>query len=180
MTIGCLGWGSLVWDPRDLPLRGEWFLDGPLIPIEFSRQSQDGRITLVIDTRAKLVRSLWAILSVDDLDAAISSLARREGITNNLREKIGRWAGTDDENVVTRAIGTWAQRAGLDAVVWTALSPKFNGQPKRPSKTRLLKYLRDLPSEKQRRAETYIRKAPRQIDTDFRRAIELRLGWTRY
>ncbi|MEO8433932.1 MAG: hypothetical protein ABI596_03490 [Pyrinomonadaceae bacterium] len=180
MRIGCLGWGSLVWDPRDLPLRGVWFLDGPLIPIEFSHQSQDGRITLVIDPRAKHVRALWVILSVDDLDAAISSLARREGISNNLEARIGRWTGFDDGDVVTRAIGTWAQQAGLDAVVWTALSPSFDGNSKRPSKTKLLKYLSDLPPEKRSRAETYIRKAPRQIDTDYRRAIELRLGWTPY
>jgi hypothetical protein len=50
MNIAILGWGSLVWDQRVLPTESEWNSEGPRLPIEFSRVSQDGRLTLVIDS----------------------------------------------------------------------------------------------------------------------------------
>ena len=44
MKIAILGWGSLVWDSRQLPHSGEWHTGGPVLPIEFSRVSKDGRL----------------------------------------------------------------------------------------------------------------------------------------
>jgi nitroreductase len=48
LRIACLGWGSLIWKPENLPIIGEWKNDGPMLPIEFSRESGGQRITLVI------------------------------------------------------------------------------------------------------------------------------------
>ncbi len=74
MIIACLGWGSLIWDTRTLPVRRQWFMDGPFAPVEFTRQSSDGRITLVIDRNAHPVRLLWAQMATTDLAHARESL----------------------------------------------------------------------------------------------------------
>jgi hypothetical protein len=68
---------------------------------------------------------------------------------------------------------------GLDAVVWTALPPKFKGKDDVvPSVVDVVQHLSDLPAEKRRNAEAYVRRTPLQIDTAYRRQIEFKLGWT--
>ena len=34
--IACLGWGSLIWDPRALPIHRQWHMDGPLLSPDYS------------------------------------------------------------------------------------------------------------------------------------------------
>ena len=55
MKIAILGWGSLVSEPRGLPIAGDWQTDGPTVWIEFSRISKSGEragcLTLVMDER---------------------------------------------------------------------------------------------------------------------------------
>jgi len=79
MKIACLGWGSLIWNPGSLLIRREWFNDGPLLPIEYSRISNDGRLTLVITENVKPIRTLWALMATEDLAEAKKSLKEREG-----------------------------------------------------------------------------------------------------
>ncbi len=180
MRIACVAWGSLVWDPRDLLIRRPWFNDGPLLPIEFCRQSSDGRITLVITPGHPCVRTLWALFSVDDLDGAVESLRSREGIpAKNSDLHIGRWANNKPQNQIEVEIASWARKKRIDAVVWTALPPKFDGKDDvTPCAEEIVAYLKRLPFEKKRHAEQYVRKAPIQIDTDYRRKIQDDIGWT--
>jgi hypothetical protein len=92
VLIGCLGWGSLAWDPRTLPVQREWFTDGPFAPIEFTRQSADGRVTLVIDRNAAPLQLLWAKMTVANISHARESLRDREGITaKQWSSLIGSW-----------------------------------------------------------------------------------------
>lgn len=184
MIIGCLGWGSLVWKPEGLPIRRYWFTDGPFLPIEFARQSQDDRITLVIVTEARfpLVRSLWAMMSLTDIDQAREALREREGLLKkNIDEHIGVWRTnqTKPRNEIHSRIDLWAKQIGLNAVIWTNLPPKFQSKNGRiPTREEVVSHLSQLKGSKRDNAEQYIRLAPRQIDTDYRQFIEARLNWS--
>jgi hypothetical protein len=97
--IACLGWGSLVWDPRELPVQGKWFEDGPLLPIEFARQSEDGRLTLVlVPEYESRVRSLWALFSVGTVAEEQEALRQRESIPEKNKVKhVAAWSAGEQE-----------------------------------------------------------------------------------
>ncbi len=179
MKIACLGWGSLVWDPRALPIRREWFKDGPFAPVEFTRQSSDGRITLVIDPSTSPVRVLWAQMFPTDLLSAKQAVRDRERIRGeDWSSRIGSWQRGEAAPPNIPDLPIWAEAHGLDAVVWTALGPKFQGQDVSPSADQVIEYLRGLMGTQRENAKRYIECTPRQIDTEYRRRIEAALGWS--
>ena len=181
MRIACLGWGSLVWDPRDLPVRGPWHADGPLLPIEFARESDDGRLTLVLVPGRPLVRSCWALMQSDSTEDARSALGLREGVpAEHQGRDIGLWTSdSHPEGEIAREIDRWARGLGLDAAVWTALPFGMRNQRGTvPSIEATLGYLRGLENPAAKNAELYIRLAPHSVDTDVRRAVAAEFGWT--
>lgn len=180
MAIVCLGWGSLIWWPRELPVQGGWRNDGPRLPVEFARQSSDGRMTLVLVPGAELVSCLWALLDVHNLDEAREALRRREGIpAGNAERDIAHWTdGVGERNENVARIGEWAREHNVTCVVWTNLAPKFRGEGKVPTVEEVVTYLQSLSGKERQDAERYIRMSPRQVTTRYRRVIEERLGWT--
>lgn len=181
MKIACLGWGSLIWRPEKLLVRNKWFEDGPIIPIEFTRESSDKRITLVITDNAKPIRVLWALMSTDNLQTAIESLQQRKGIADKNRNTLIGRVKVDDKPTeeIKKIILDWLKVNNLDAAIWTDLKPKFKNKDKTPSIKEVLGHLTDLGYQAKKHAEEYIRKTPKQIDTDYRREIEMKLGWTK-
>lgn len=175
-TIACLGWGSLVWDSRELPIQRNWFDDGPMIHVEFTRQSKDGRITLVLTPTERPVRSLWAVMDTADTTIAREALQRREGCNNV--SAIGSWQSGESCPELILGLHDWAQARGIDAVIWTALPPKFGVNGACPTDNEVIQYLSKLSGAARDTAERYIRYAPRQIDTAYRRCIEAALHWT--
>lgn len=180
MKIACLGWGSLVWRPESLKIQRQWFNDGPLLPIEFTRQSRDGRLTLVINKGSKLVRVLWGLMDTSDIDEAKKSLQDREGIKKeNIDKHIGAIKVNDvTEDSVLVEIRDWAKALKLDAVIWTALEFKFDNKEIAPTADQAVNYLKGLEIQKKGHAEEYIRRTPKQIDTDYRQRFEKEFNWT--
>ncbi|MEQ9606085.1 MAG: hypothetical protein RLN99_00295 [Kiloniellaceae bacterium] len=177
--IAVLGWGSLVWNPRELPIQREWFKDGPLVEVEFVRQSKDNRITLVLMKGTPPVRSLWAIMDCIDLKEAKEALRQREG---SKAEDIHAWSNGEKAPEAIHDIEMWAGSRSIEAVVWTGLPPKFKG-PDRANETvpkvdEVLTHLGGLLGAERDNAERYLRNTPQQIDTPYRRKIEAALGWT--
>jgi hypothetical protein len=182
MNIACLGWGSLVWDPRDLPIQRRWYGDGPLAPVEFTRQSNDGRVTLVLDEEAEPIRLLWALMTLLHVDKAKEALKEREGITaKDWEPLIGSWCMGDQTLKIIPSLPMWAQAHGIDAAIWTALGPQYTKQgettKERPPVEWVLNYLQELTGPPRDVAEQYVCRTPRQIDTVYRRRVEAALGW---
>jgi hypothetical protein len=140
MRIAVLGWGSLVWDPRELHLAGGWQEGGPVLPIEFSRISDNGRLTLVIDEKHGVdVPTRYALSSLSDLDLTITDLQEREGAPN--RDRIGFADLLHDRNcerarvkhpIACERIRAWAEENHFDAAVWTALESNFCDKTEEP------------------------------------------------
>ena len=173
IRIACLGWGSLVWDSRELNIpKDKWSEDGPTLPIEFSRYSSDGRVTLIIDIQAQPVVVLWVELNSHELSSAIESLAAREGTSlANIHYAQIEEVQTDS---IKMQVATWMKSKGLDAAIWTGLSYKGNI---RPTIDQVLTHLKTLDTPSKKRAEEYVKRAPEQIITKYRRRIEDELGW---
>ncbi len=115
--IAFLGWGSLVWDPGALPIHRQWHTDGPFVRAEFLRQSNNGRLTLVLAQDAEPVRSLWATFAGSGLTQAREALCNREGIPRkNLEACIGSWSQGDANPVFVLDLEPWAAARGIKSV----------------------------------------------------------------
>jgi hypothetical protein len=189
MKIAILGWGSLIWNPRDLEIdktegKNGWYDDGPMLPIEFARISQDDRLTLVIVPGEKKVQTLYAISKFEEIDHAILDLAVREGCG---RKSIGFYNKTMDNFEPAsfefkKQIKCWINNKkldeGIDAVIWTNLTEKLKDKNgKEWNKKNIIEYLNSLPSNKFALAEQYVRRTPAAIDTKIRKELEAKLDW---
>ena len=147
----------------------------PLLCLEYARQSVDGRLTLVIVGNGVAVPTMWVELQVSNLKAGIEALREREGTNAAM---IGRWT-RDNPDIAQSEIGEWGMQQRFDAVVWTALPPRFGGENNRqPSADEACAYLASLCDAEKRLAEEYIRRTPPQVRTRYRAIFETKLGWS--
>lgn len=182
MKIACIAWGSLLWEPAPLELASTWRPDGPLLPLEFVRDSDDSdELALVLHAPAPLQPTWWAWLAAGDIASAREMLRRREKI----RPQYPQWVGSipdphgQDAAQDTARVAAWMRTMDIEAAVWTALPAKFAGVSERaPSAHEALAFLDGLSGQQRAKAEEYVRRIPASIRTLYRGLIEERLGWT--
>ncbi len=181
MRIATLGWGSLVWNPRDLVYYGPWKNDGPEIKLEFSRISRDSRLTLVIDPEnGKSCKTLYTLSPRTEIIDTVNDLLEREG---TIPKRIGYYDHRHQESSIpvfrdqvdiTDILVDWCETQKIDGVVWTALPPNFREEiGSLFSVERAVEFLKGLAKTTRKNALEYIRKAPDQIDTPLRRRVNL-------
>lgn len=182
MRIAILGWGSLVWDPRELKIRKRWYRRGPELPIEFSRISGGGRVTLVIDpANGHLVRARFAFSTCATVAEAVQNLQEREGCplrkigSATVGEKLNEASFAMQQHPKQcRLIYDWAAKNKMDAVVWTALESNFSepekaGIPFTPEAAAT--YIAGLKDDALKGALHYIGKAPAEVVTPVRMRV---------
>jgi hypothetical protein len=105
------------------------------------------------------------------LDEAIAALSKREGIHEKDGNRlIGVWSREDSAPPLLVELPQWAESRGIDSVIWTALSQSLVAR----LHVFLMLSRSSAISEGSlgESAERYIRLAPKQIDTFYRRRIE--------
>ena len=125
IKIAYLGWGSLLWNFKDLKI-DSWIQSNLSFPLEFSRISKDGRLTLVVDEKIGTPNLIWyALANYKNVDTAINDLKKREGTLKknisyvNLAKKKYRIKNTSPK--LGQEIVMWALKEKVDVVIWTDL-----------------------------------------------------------
>lgn len=175
MKIAVIGWGSLIWCPRTLRIEPGWHLDGPMLPIEFARKSEDGRLTLVIHPRRKKQRTYWATSKFKRLPDAIENLREREGKKCHKEDIqfVDRDGSSHPSNSTSvSVVRKWLMKMeSLDAAIWTGLPGTYD----RGSAIKYLKNIED--PARLAKARKYVRMTPPQIQTAVRAAMR-KEGWS--
>ncbi len=188
MKIAVVGWGSFVWDPRELQAAEQFAPNGPLLPVEFCRVSRGRRLTLVIDERFGSVCTTYSAPSgLDTLEAAMKNLGAREDTRHVEGVGFVDLASGRQSDVAMRrhpdavaTIAAWAQANGYDAAIWAALASNFHepdkgGEPF--SVTAAIRYLEALGAEDEAgfaSAVAYIHNAPSEVETPVREEVARR------
>lgn len=179
-AIAFLGWGSLCWNPGSLPVVGEWRHGGPTLPLEFSRISMDGRLTIVLDPSGVACETRFVRSASSAVPEAVDALREREG---TVRRWIGYHDATGDSSIarfpdqvdVCSTIASWLsdQSDGTSAAIWTALRSNFAEKAREQfSVDAAISYLESLDRHSLDRALEYISRAPPEVQTPVRAAAE--------
>jgi hypothetical protein len=142
MSTAILCWGSLFWNPGSLDYIEPWQATTLKLPIEFSRISKNGRLTLVVDYDHGVEIPVYvARIPLPALADVRESLREREGCP---LKHIGRFGALDgrhsecseadgysdyrNHSLVAGGVAAWIGTTDYTSAVWTALPRKFDWQ----------------------------------------------------
>jgi hypothetical protein len=176
--IAIVSFGSLVFEPRNLKIQGQWNETGPIIKCEFSRISSNKRLTVVVDeNNGSLVQSLWAESAFTNINLAIRNFREREGSDLNKISVLNVRTGEKSESCnrhqeTSRTILNWAREEELDHVIWSGLGVRFlDAIGVRFNVENALEYLNTLEQPDKLNSIRYILNVHPNIQTNFRRAF---------
>lgn len=186
MNIAVLGWGSLIWCPGSLRIKTRWRPDGPMLPIEFARMSEDGRLTLVINSGSADQPTYWALSEFMKVNEARNNLrAREHSRLRDIHDVDQNGSATDGapREIVNKVTEWLARHQDVQAVVWTGLPSNWMAKRQRDfTPEDAVAFLSKLEAERDRakatyeRAREYVTNAPPLLDTAVRRVMRTR-GW---
>ena len=190
--IAILGWGSLITRPRNLK-SSSFDFNGPIFPIQFSRISRYGSVTLVKDLINGLDVVTWSAISdFNNLGQAINNLKEREetiedyiGFIDLIEMKYSS-VYTHDHNIFIykgyfnhdifdqelptsleqflRDIINWSIENNVESTIWTDLPTNFSNNTNFEfNYDNLMYYLSSLPSETKYRNIDYILNIPSNV-----------------
>ncbi|MBN8672822.1 MAG: hypothetical protein J0L56_01745 [Chitinophagales bacterium] len=181
MRIAIFGWGSLIHSPGSLAHTGEWYIDGPFLPIGFTRISgireNARRLTLVITEGFPEVQCLYTESTLPTLEEACDNLQHRE---NTMSHLIGYYNYTYNSGRILRSVDSikqtlikWNINKNYEAVIWTDIGPNFSQVYKSPYSVENIKsFLKTLSPKEFNETKNYILKTHPQIQVKFRKQIE--------
>jgi hypothetical protein len=175
MIIAIIAWGSLIWEPKELQFDEKigWLENGPILPIEFARISNNKRLTLVITPDGTPVKTMYSISTNNRLDLAVTNLMKREGTIKRHIHSYCKINGfSDDTFSYKKNITDWINNTDYDCVIWTNLPENW----KEKTNDRI-EYLKSLSLDESLLAKEYICNTPKQTQTNYRTLIEEKLNW---
>jgi hypothetical protein len=118
----------------------------------------------------------------DDLAGAIENLRAREGMPGTkgigfVVPVTGRQSATakDRHPIAVSTIANWVRSSGYDAVIWTALASNFLQETSETFSVKAaIRHLEKLDDAARAVALNYIRRAPEEVQTPLRSAVNLR------
>lgn len=183
MRIAIIGWGSLIWSPRDLAIETKWRA-GPRLPVEFARTAKNGRVTLAL---AGTVHSSawWALSTHRTFEAASENLRQREGsaardihFTSDGQLHTASAEAISEQSLdAASMVHRWLRDTpDVEGAVWTGL-PRNRFDPVDDLSAQVITYLQSLRGETLDIARAYIENAPATVETPVRSSVQDQLGW---